>query len=65
MIILFSCLIIILKSSHTASNLLNTKIKRISHFTVRITGLNLIGHAVYEEMEKLVKHIDNVILIII
>ena len=60
MLTLFISLIIILKGSRNASNLLNSKIKRISHFTVRITGLNLLGHAVYEELEKLIKHIDKV-----
>ena len=60
MIILFVCLIIVLKSTKTATDLLNTKIKKLSHFSVRITDLDLIGHAQYEEIEMLLKHIDYV-----
>jgi len=60
MLILFFSLVIVLRSQNTASDLLNAKIKRISHFTVRLSGLNLIGHAFYEELEQLLKHINKV-----
>lgn len=60
MALLYACLIVILRSQQNASLLLNTKIKRISQFSVKISSLNLIGHAMYQELEKLFTHIDNV-----
>ncbi len=60
MIILFSTLVIILKSQTTLSDYFLTKHKKLSQFTVRLTGLNLIGHALYEELEMLLKHVNNV-----